>query len=241
MKYTYKYKRQVEDLRDFKFIPIHTVETLPKSVDLRNIMPKKVYHQGRIASCTANSIGCIVHTLSNFMPSRLFIYYNERVVENTINKDIGADIRTGIKTINKLGVCSEDLWIYDVRKYKVKPSDACYESALLHQSLIYNAVPQDELSIKSALASGFPIAFAFDVKESFKSKKMYNTGIYEPNENEETVDSHAVTIVGYKDDKFIIRNSWGNRWGQKGYFTMPIKDVINETISYDFWIIKKME
>ena len=29
--------------------------------------------------------------------------------------------------------------------------------------------------------------------------------------------SHAMTIVGYNNEGFIIRNSWGEDWGNKGY------------------------
>ena len=43
--------------------------------------------------------------LPDFMPSRLFIYYNEREIEGTINEDSGAMIRDGIKSVNKQGVC----------------------------------------------------------------------------------------------------------------------------------------
>ena len=51
--------------------------------------------------------------LKDFMPSRLFIYYNERAVEGTIASDSGAMIRDGIKSVAKLGVCDETVWPYD--------------------------------------------------------------------------------------------------------------------------------
>ena len=37
---------------------------------------------------------------------------------------------------------------------------------------------------------------------------------------------HAMTVVGYNDDEehFIIRNSWGERWGDKGYGYYKYKD-----------------
>ena len=42
-----------------------------------------------------------------FMPSRLFIYYDERAIEHTIDSDSGAQIRDGIKSVGKLGDCPE--------------------------------------------------------------------------------------------------------------------------------------
>ena len=40
-------------------------------------------------------------------PSRLFIYYNERVIEHSVESDSGALLRDGIKTVNKQGACRE--------------------------------------------------------------------------------------------------------------------------------------
>ena len=46
---------------------------------------------------------------ADFTPSRLFIYYNERLVEGSVNQDAGAMIRDGIKTMSKVGVCPESV------------------------------------------------------------------------------------------------------------------------------------
>ncbi len=50
---------------------------------------------------------------------------------------------------------------------------------------------------------------------------------------------HAVLAVGYnqKEKFFLVRNSWGIKWGQAGYFTMPFKYL--ETLAADFWTIRK--
>ena len=84
---------------------------LPPEADLRAHMPP-VYDQGQLGSCTANAIGGAMEYErtrqgeSDFMPSRLFIYYNERVVEGTTSSDSGAQIRDGIKVVNTEGVCA---------------------------------------------------------------------------------------------------------------------------------------
>src|SRR5207245_2823706 len=92
--------------------PMGVVATLPAKVDLRPQCPP-VYNQGELGSCTANAIGAafefsrLKQKETDFMPSRLFIYYNERVMEGTVDSDSGAQIRDGIKCISKQGVCSE--------------------------------------------------------------------------------------------------------------------------------------
>ena len=49
--------------------------------------------------------------------------------------------------------------------------------------------------------------------------------------------------VGYddKEKRFIVRNSWGAKWGIKGYFTMPYAYVSDRDLSDDFWTIRREE
>src|SRR5436309_9812458 len=79
--------------------PIATLEALPPRVDLREECPP-IYDQGELGSCTANAIAAALEfdqmrqRLSDvFVPSRLFIYFNERVMEGTVDEDSGAMIR----------------------------------------------------------------------------------------------------------------------------------------------------
>jgi C1A family cysteine protease len=73
---------------------------LPPSADLRAGCPP-VYDQGQIGSCTANAIAAAIEFDQRkqqlpqlFTPSRLFIYYNERLMEGSAASDSGAQIRT---------------------------------------------------------------------------------------------------------------------------------------------------
>ena len=117
----------IPDARDFMFSAPETVLlALPKRVNLTSKMPA-VYDQGQLGSCTANAIGAafeyeqLQQKQKDFMPSRLFIYYNERAIEGTVDSDSGAMIRDGIKSVAKLGVCPEDVWPYDVARFMEKP------------------------------------------------------------------------------------------------------------------------
>ena len=69
--------------------------------------------------------------LKDFIPSRLFLYYNERVDDKNMNSDSGAHIRNGIKSLNVNGVCPETEWPYNVEeKFTEKPPKKCYHDAL---------------------------------------------------------------------------------------------------------------
>ena len=61
-----------------------------------------------------------------------------------------------------------------------------------------------------------------------------------PKPNEAAVGGHAVLAVGYNDtqQRFVVRNSWGTGWGQKGYFTMPYAYLTDPNLSDDFWTIR---
>ena len=216
------------------------------NIDLRINMPN-IYTQGSLGSCTANAIAgayeyiqIIQKNKSIFTPSRLFIYYNERNIENTINLDSGAQIRDGIKTLNKIGIIPECDWPYDISKFKVKPNDKLYIEANKFKTKKYKKILQDLNHLKQALNDGYPIIFGFKVYESFESKQIKNTGeMIIPKKNEKILGGHAVLAVGYIEDKkvFIIRNSWGEQWGDKGYFYMPYSYILNKKLANDMWII----
>ena len=108
---------------------------LPASVNLRNQMPP-VYDQGNLGSCTAQAFcGLIAYVQPSFNASRLFLYYCERVLGKTVDIDSGATLSDGIQSLQKNGVCLEQMWPYIISKFAVKPPDICFKDALNHQAL----------------------------------------------------------------------------------------------------------
>ena len=237
----YHWKRDTLDSRDHLFAP--TITTLPSRVDLRpGCSP--IEDQGQLGSCTGNAIAGIIEYLDRragkmIDVSRLFIYYEERVLESTVNEDVGAYIRDGIKVVNKKGVCLEPLWPYMISRYRTKPSASAYKDALRRKARSYQKIT-NFTGVKQALAQGYPVVIGFDVYESFDTQQVADTGIMPyPQPNEELLGGHAVTLVGYDDatNTFIARNSWGPDWGDHGYFYMPYQVIQNTSMSGDFWII----
>ena len=236
----------IPDARDFMYsAPEEVLTALPKKVDLRSKMPP-VYDQGQLGSCTANAIGAafeydqIKEGLQDFMPSRLFIYYNERAIEGTVDTDSGAMIRDGIKSVNKLGVCDETVWPYDIARFTEKPPKVAYAEAKKHQATLYRRVMGNLHQMQGCLASGYPFVFGFSVYESFMSDEVARTGVVPlPPRSEKLIGGHAVVAVGYDDStqRFIVRNSWGTGWGTKGYCTMPYGYLTDPQLARDFWAI----
>jgi C1A family cysteine protease len=238
----------VPDQRDHLYAaPIARLRAFPPKTDLRRQCPA-VYDQGELGSCTGNAIAGAVQfdrrklkRRTDFVPSRLFIYYNERVIEHTVESDSGAQIRDGIKSVAKLGVCPETEWPYDIAKFAVKPPPTCYRHAKKYRAIGYQRVVQSLTQMKGCLASGYPFVFGFTVYESFESDRVARTGVVPmPAAAEKVLGGHAVLAVGYDDaaQRFIVRNSWGRRWGIAGYFTMPYAYLADDNLAADFWTIR---
>jgi C1A family cysteine protease len=163
-------------------------------------------------------------------------------MEGHTGEDSGAEIHDGVHCINSIGVCPENNWPYDINKYTEKPSDDCYELAKNHKSVSYQAVEQTIEQLRAAIISGFPVVFGFTVYDSFESPDVAKTGnMPMPKTDEKILGGHAVALVGFDDSRnvFIVRNSWGENWGDKGYFYMPYDFIKNPEYASDFWVITK--
>ena len=211
-----------------------------KYVDLRNDEIIPVFDQLNLNSSTANAISyCYMYNkykktepIDN--PSRLFIYYNQKL----LNKNTGFSIFSGLNTIYTFGVCSEKSLEYNINNI---PTEENYKEALNNKISSYNAIDQNINHLKAALINNYPILFGFNVYESFHSENTTEYGnVNLPMDDEQLVGNQSAVIVGFDDgDKvFIVRNSWGTNWGDKGYCYMPYEYILNPELASDFWVLR---
>lgn len=240
------YNRDLPDMRDRPY-PSHTQLTYPQVVDLSPGIPPP-YDQGELGSCTANAISGGLQFVQGIqqetavMPSRLFIYYNERSMEGSVGSDSGAQIRDGIKSVAKIGYCSEDTWPYDITQFTQQPPEQAYVEAEKHQVLSYYRVNNREQSLLHCLASNFPIVFGISVYESFMNAPGGNAPMPQP--NEKLLGGHALLCVGYDlgTRRFKFRNSWGTSWGDgTGHGTIPFEYLESPLLGGDYWTLRKEE
>lgn len=243
-KFSFQWKPDKLDTRDYKYNV--TPKASPNIVDLRSFC-SPIENQGSLGSCTGQAIAGAIELLNkrNRKPtdvSRLFIYYYERLLLGTVNYDSGAYIRDGIKATNHYGASLESYWPYDIRKFRQEPISEAKNDAQQRKVTRYERV-NDFNGCIDALSNGYPVVIGFYVYDSFVSASVTKTGImpYPNTRREKLLGGHAVLLVGYDKNKkvFIVRNSWGTNWGDKGYFYMPF-NVINPNMSSDYWIIKSV-
>lgn len=227
-------------------------ENGPKVIDLTT-SKIAVYDQSQLGSCTSNGIlGAYKFCETDvFEPSRLFHYFCERDYEGTTQTDSGATIRDGMRVLNKLGVCDEVFWPYDIEKFTQRPSDMCYKNAKHHKSLEYRRVKQSLEDICATLQHSHWIVFGFNVYESFESLEVMLTGnVPTPDPMSSTIlGGHCCVIVGVdmENERFLVRNSWGEDWGIKspkkhrGHCWMKYDYVLNRDLASDFYVINTCE
>lgn len=238
------------DFRDYSFSQKPTtVQNLPLKVDLRNTH-KIVHNQGAVGSCVHNSsvlaldFTRVKEGLDPIFGSRLFGYYNTREIESTVNEDSGCQIRNAMKSLATTGICVEKLWDYNIKPHHfyMKPTDACYNEAKNHKLLGYFRLNNTNLdTLKSCLAEGYTFVFGMAVYESFESYYTSQTGIVSyPSINETFLGGHCMLCIGYNaaNQCFIVRNSWGIGWGDKGHCYIPFQYLTNNSLADDFWTMR---
>jgi C1A family cysteine protease len=254
----YHVKKQKKDIRDYSFTKLAAEKTIP-TISLPQSVNNRYYcsyveDQLDLGSCTANAWAGLLqyNRCKNGFGgklyrdvSRLFIYYNERVLEGTVNEDSGAELRSGAKTLIKDGTCNEGEWKYITSQFATKPSELCYSNAILNKIPSYYALNTLN-DMKACLASGQCFVFGFLVFSSFETQRMADTGIMMmPNfRKEQLLGGHAVLAIGYDDvtQRVLCKNSWGKDWGIHednlgGYFWMPYSFISNTDLAWDFWTV----
>jgi len=172
-----------------------------------------IYNQLGLDSCTACSIcmGIFVQD-SSFRPSPMFLYYKERSLDSS-----GVSINDGLTAYSNFGVCSEVCWPYQKALYDQAPSDKCDQEALEHRPRQVGVIP-DLRTATCLISQGIPVLLGLKAYSNWLNSSGqigYPSGKF--------MGGHEVLAIGYDDqrEQLLCVNSWGNKWGYHGFFTLP--------------------
>ena len=220
---------------------------LPNKVDLRGLMTP-VENQGQTSSCVANAVAGAWEywvkraTRRDTDVSRLFVYYNARWRNGTQDKDSGSVIQLAMESLSKFGACAEKSWPFDKRLILKKPGGEAYKDAATNRVHDMARVPLELVAWKQALAEGKPIVFGCALFGSFDECCKLGGVVPMPSPEDlgrSAHGAHAMCAVGYNEAEkvFIVRNSWGAEWGDRGYCYMPYAYLMNPKFNDgDCWV-----
>lgn len=224
---SYKLNLNIDEENLEKIYEPHNVSD--KNIDLRHKFAS-IRNQGGQGSCASFAVASVIESLvgakNHYSPA--FLYWNAREINESTNKDTGASLYDVIKVASSKGDCKEESMPYQADTFTLAPSAIAIEQALECRVIEAKTVEPKLTDIKSALSDGYPVIIAAKIFDSFSETKK---GFVRLPSSEEATKSqrsdrhgtHAMVVCGFSDEEriFVVRNSWGNSFGDKGYCYIP--------------------
>jgi len=232
-------RKDTPDIRDRMYEP--ALIQLQPEIDNRN--GNAVLDQGGEGSCTGFGLVAVINILNSqkrvldFKASPRMLYEMAKKHDIWPGEDYdGSSCRGAIRGWKNMGVCSANDWPYldgepgeltvDRAKaarwctlgayYRLRPEINDYHTALNEVGALY---------VSADVHSGW-----------FTPKASQKTDLATILPSTEPAGGHAFAIVGYNSQGFIVQNSWGSKWGSKGFAIWMYEDWL-KNIS-DGWVFR---
>lgn len=211
---------------------------MPASVDLREFFGPAV-NQGELPSCSSFAAVALYEGLSNRLRrpgtpklklSEGYLFYHSNILRGKGHE--GSNFLEQFTAMSTAGVCRAGLYEYSDTASEAEPGTEATSDASGHRLLQALEVPLQRTDRKfddieanhriltAALAEGYPVGISLRIPEDFGAAK----GAFINRPSEAVIASgklynHAMAIVGYDEEAkfYILRNSWGPEFGDKGY------------------------
>jgi len=214
-RFIFNVKKSPKDRRDY--IINASSSTVPDILDYRSDL-QPVRNQGSQGTCYAQSVACVKEWqekkdsgFNEYMSPQFFYNNRPNKYDSDPNNDDGMYGRDVMKLMKTIGICRESDYPYGRIQIQSDINPNCFIEAKKYLIQSYAKILTLD-SLKQSLVKNGPCLITFPV---------YNNGSYFWRNlgNQKSIGGHAVTVVGYDDVGFIIRNSWGQNWGDHGYTT----------------------
>ncbi len=236
-------RRDVHDVRDRMYRASSPARPVPQDMDLRE-WGGPIKDQGEEGSCSGHAFSSarewIARKYEKASPtlSAQYLYVEELIADGTFPKDEGAMPRTGCQVLTAKGCCEASLYPHVAGKFAAPTAEQA-QNALKYKTGAYHRIPSLG-DLLSCLADPTPwvVPVGFRVYESFMTQQVAETGIMPmPKPGEQQEGGHEVLCLGYNmaNHMALMQNSWGERWGQRGYFWMPFEVIASAET--DLWMV----
>jgi C1A family cysteine protease len=227
-----------------------SANTPRRRVDLREFFSEPV-DQGPLETSPAHACTAMLEYFErraygrDVRLSRLFLHKAAQRMA-MVKGNVGINLRTTLKAVACCGVPGERFWPYDVTSGDIEPDGFVYSAANRFPNLGYvrldsrSATGSQTLNtVHAFLDAGFPVVFGIGIPASITRAPEIP---YRPT-FDSVLGGQALVAVGY-DHKWLsstrgallVRNSWGAKWGKKGYGWLPYA-FVEERLAVDFWTV----
>lgn len=233
--------------------------------DFSNEMTK-IRNQGPLGACVKFTVGGIIEyylKTTEKADVQVSVKYGYKKIRDLmgVTGDTGAMMRTGFKSLLTYGWIHEKDYPYDIDTFDEEVPETLEDLGQLNQANLYsrvdyNGIDSNQLidDIQKNIIRKIPVGFGFTCYESLEQADTNGGLIPYPDQNETQIGGHAVSICGFDDElvitnlignvmtkgAFKIRNSWGTKVGDSGYYWLPY-DYIRDELALDFWTLLDME
>lgn len=206
--------------------------------------------QGSLSSCVGNGFADALEIILGLQKrqvvqlSRLFIYWNSRHEHGATGRDKGTRIQLAGTAVRKHGVCREDDWPYDYAKVNTQPDIWSYENGEDNKITGLFNIDDDSDAVSNIVTSidaDHPVICGLRVGQEFadyQDRSELDNTVFDAPAN--PIGNHCMIITGYRyrqnsEVEFLLRNSWGPRWGFNGHCWIS-SDYIRSAATSDYTV-----
>ena len=205
-----------------------------------------VQDQGQTSSCVGQALATAMEfswarkylKLLNFSP--MGIYALARKKRGWLSQDRGCYIRDAAEQMRDIGICLDSFHQFNLANLHKDLDQTAYEQCSRHRIQYMERL--DRSNVLEVLSDSRPVVGGITVyRECVFGEEAQRTGLIRTPRSGDILDGgHALCFTGFDIATGRLEgiNSWGPRWGDHGWFSLPMEYLDNPTWSSDFWTLR---